>query len=98
MKKVKEWLNGKKIDDKIRQELRQVLVQKIGWDNNSKETREKAVKIAIEFLSNLDCDFDRVKCNEENNSPDVIDAGHMILEIFEDLGTNSSYKVHKIKI
>jgi len=98
MKKVKEWLKKTKIDDIIRQELRQILIQKIGLDTNSPETRKKAVKIAIDFLRNLNCDFMYVKCNEENNSPEVIDNNHLILEIAEDLHINSSIKIHKIRL
>lgn len=98
MKKVKEWLNNRKIDDKIRQELRQVLINKIGFEPNSKQTRDRAVIIANVFLRNLHCDFEYVKCDEENNSPDVIDSGHMVVHILENLRVNGTFKIHKIRL
>jgi len=98
MKKVKDWLSDRKIDEKIRKELRLRLIQELSFKSNSKETREIVKNLSIKFLENLDCYFTSVKCDEENNNPGVIDDGNLIVEIREDLHINSSYKIHTINL
>jgi len=61
MKKVKDWLSDRKIDEKIRKELRLRLIQELSFKSNSKETREIVKNLSIKFLENLDCYFTSVK-------------------------------------
>lgn len=74
---------AKKIDAGILEHIRLMCYEIVLGEFISQQLRDE-VKIIIQMYLNSNnynsCD---IKCNQENNSPEVIDRGQMIIDIFE---------------
>jgi len=96
MKKIKDWLKGKLIDDKILLEVHELCVSRFSSELNEKEARNFIREFVFNFFKIKKYDnVYYVKCDDENNSPEIIDSGYLVLHVYEKI--NGMTATHLIK-
>lgn len=87
----------KKIDQKIREHLQILCYEVVLGEMINQETRNKAKTVVENYLNNGGYKIEFVKCDEENNPPDLVDSSQMKIEIWEEtIPGSSTKKIHTI--
>jgi hypothetical protein len=84
---------NKKIDHSVREHLQILCYEVVLGEIIDQETRDKAKKVAEDYLSNNGYKIELVKCDEENNPPDLVDSNCMKIEVFEETVPGSSIRI-----
>lgn len=83
----------RKIDQSVREHLRMLCYEVVLGEMIDKSTRDNVKKIVENYLNDNGYKIDYVKCDEENNPPDIIDSNQMKVEIWEEIIPGSSIKI-----
>lgn len=87
----------KKIDALVREHLRELCYEVVLFEIINHKTRRDAQELVANYLNCNDYNINWVKCDCENNPPDMIDSGRIKIEISEQIIPGSStHKVHTI--
>lgn len=73
----------KKIDSVVLEELRTLCYDELNFQPIDHKTRYEAVVIISQFLNNNGYKINKVKCDEENNPDSYVDAGRILIHIYE---------------
>jgi hypothetical protein len=88
---------AKKIDETVLEKVRLKCYEVALMGIINEQTMEEVKEVAFTYLSNNGYERISVKCDFENNPPDIIDRNNMIIEIFEsEFPGSSSYHKHLI--
>lgn len=88
---------SKKIDNSVKQHIKELCYSKVFAEPIDKTTRSLVKYITETYLNNNGYKINWVKCNEENNPPNIIDAGKLVITISEeDFPGSQSEKIHTI--
>lgn len=88
---------AKKIDKEVLEEVRLKCYEVALMGIINEETLRKVKEVAENLLNNRGYVIDRVKCDFENNPPEVIDRNHVKIEIFErEFSGSQSFFIHTI--
>lgn len=88
---------AKNIDESVREHLK-ILCYEIALGGMIDSQTRSEVKLTVEkYLNNNGYSIELVKCDEENNPPELIDSNQMKVEIFEFIIPSSSeIKIHTL--
>ena len=90
---------NKKIDQSVREHLKMLCYEVVLGEIIDQETRNKAKRIVENYLNNNGYKIDLVKCDQENNSPDIVDSNQVKIEIWEETIPGSSTKtIHTVML
>lgn len=92
-----------KIDEILLEDLKRACYDFFAFEPVNGETRATIKYFIARYFQdkksgeNLDYLIKNIKCDEENNSPELVDAGRVLIQIYEweDI-TNQAWHVHKI--
>jgi hypothetical protein len=90
---------SKKIDQSVRDHLQILCYEVVLGEMIDQETRNNAKVVVENYLNNNGYKIDYVKCDEENNPPDLVDSNQMKIEIWEEtIPGSSTKKIHTIML
>jgi hypothetical protein len=75
------------------EEIREILSELLAYEPINDQTRKIARLCTRTYLIGKDIDYKLVKCDEENNSPDIVDQNNLIVDIY-----TKDYKYYTIII
>ena len=89
----------KKIDQAVRDHLQILCYEVVLGEMINQDTRNNAKRVVESYLNNNGYKIERVKCDEENNPPDLVDSNQMKIEIWEEtIPGSSEKKIHTIML
>lgn len=83
----------KKIDKAVIEHVKILCYEVVLGEIIDQKTRNKAKEIAEKYLNNNGYKIDLVKCDQENNPPDVVDSNKMNIKIVEQGEPNTHDKI-----
>ncbi len=83
----------KKIDAATREHLTIICYEAVLGEMIDQVTRNNAKAVVERFLNYEGYDISWVKCDQENNPPDLVDSNRMKIEICENTIQGSSTKI-----
>jgi len=87
----------KKIEQSTLENLKFLCYDIVIGEMIDQETMSKVKHLVENRLNNGGYKIEKVKCDEENNPPDLVDSGQMKIEIWEEVMLGSSEKkIHTI--
>ena len=90
---------NKKIDQSVREHLQIMCYKVVLGEMIDQETRNNAKRVVEEYLTNNGYKIEFVKCDQENNPPDLVDSNQMKIEVCEETIPGSSEKtIHTIML
>jgi hypothetical protein len=90
---------AKKIDNKILEHVKLLCYEVVLGEMIDQETRNNAKNTAAKFFKENDYSINWVKCDQENNPPDVVDSNRMIINVSEQVESGSLEEIiHTIEL